>query len=45
MKLVHLNYAEDAIPTWSGFLSAELKSQVNSFLKRAFKLCQVSGST
>ena len=26
-----------AIPAWSGFLSAELKSQVNSFLKRAFK--------
>ena len=26
-----------AIPAWSGFLSAELKSQVSSFLKRAFK--------
>jgi len=26
-----------AIPAWSGFLSVELKSQVNSFLKRAFK--------
>jgi len=25
------------IPAWSGFLSAELKSQVNSFLKRALK--------
>ena len=26
-----------AIPAWSGFLSVELKSQVNSFLKRAFQ--------
>jgi len=26
-----------AIPTWSGFLSAELKRQLDSFLKRAFK--------
>ena len=25
-----------AISAWSGFLSAELKSQVNTFLKRAF---------
>jgi len=42
----HLNTVFDAlvlsriryvIPAWSGFLSAELKSQVNSFLKRAFK--------
>jgi len=24
-------------PIWSGFLSVELKSQVNSFLKRVFK--------
>jgi len=42
----HLNIVFDAlvlsrlwyaIPAWSGFLSVELKSQVNSFLKRAFK--------
>ena len=26
-----------SITAWSGFLSVELKSQVNSFLKRAFK--------
>jgi len=26
-----------AISAWSGFLSAELNSQVNSFLERAFK--------
>jgi len=25
------------IPAWNGFLSADLQSQVNSFLKRAFK--------
>jgi len=30
-----LSRIQYAIPTWSGFLSAELKSQVNSFLKRA----------
>jgi len=34
MVLSRLRYA---IPAWSGFLSVELKSQVNSFLKRAFK--------
>ena len=32
-----LSRIQYVIPTWSGFLSAELKSQVNSFLKRAFK--------
>ena len=26
-----------AVPVWSGFMSVELKGQVNSFLKRAFK--------
>ena len=34
LVLSRLRYA---IPAWSGFLSVELKSQVNSFLKRAFK--------
>jgi len=33
---MHWYYLEYGIP-WSGFLSAELNSQVNSFLKRAFK--------
>ena len=26
-----------AFPAWSGFLSAELIGQINSFLKRAYK--------
>ena len=34
LVLSRLRYA---ITAWSGFLSVELKSQVNSFLKRAFK--------
>ena len=31
------NFSMYNIVEWSGFLSVELKSQVNSFLKRAFK--------
>ena len=34
LVLSRLRYA---VPVWSGFMSVELKGQVNSFLKRAFK--------
>ena len=32
-----LSRSRYALPVWSGFMSVELKGQVNSFLKRAFK--------